>query len=53
MPIFYYFLRRNLDDVDMRFPLATTNYLGEIGDFVDIEGIGFTITDYAVEYDYE
>ncbi len=50
MLIFYYFLKRSLDDVENVFPFRTTDFWGEVGDFVEIDGVGYIITDYAFTF---
>lgn len=50
MPIFYYFLKRTLTGETSKYPITTDVYMGEIGDYVDLDGCGYIITDYAVEY---
>lgn len=47
--IFYYFLRRAIDDTPYSTPYCTDTFLGDIGDFVSIDGVGYYISDYAVE----
>ena len=47
--VFWYFLKRSLDNTQMRDPVPFFSYLGEIGDYVDLDGVGYIITDYAVE----
>lgn len=49
MRIFYFFLKSSLDDVPAKAPICTDVFLGDIGDFVDIDGVGYIITDYAEE----
>ena len=48
---FYYFLESA--DGQHREPYRTDEYLGEIGDMVDLDGEEYMIVDYAVDiYDY-
>jgi len=49
MPVFYYFLKKNLTGEMREVPYITESYLGEVGDFCTIDGIGYTIVDYVVE----
>ena len=51
MYIFYYFLKRNLTDEVSKIPFVSNDYLGDISDFVSIDGVGYTIVDYAVEWE--
>ena len=45
--VFYYFLKRTLDDTDEM--ITTNDFLGDIGDYVEIDGVGYTVSDYAME----
>lgn len=47
--IFYYFLKNSVDDTELSTPICTDKYLGEIGDYCEIDGVGYYITDYTVE----
>lgn len=47
--IYYYFLKSTLNDEVLSNPINSNFYLGEIGDFIEINGIGYIITDYAEE----
>lgn len=47
--VFYYFLTTSLDEIKRENPYVTDQYLGEVNDFVEIDGIGYYITDYAIE----
>ena len=49
MLIFYYFLKSSLEGVVRDTPYITDIYMGDIGDFVTIDGVGYIIIDYAVE----
>ena len=49
MTKYYYFLKRSVDDVMTKYPFCSMEFLGEIGDYVDIDGVGYIITDYAIE----
>ena len=44
---FYYFLKNAEGSVIE--PYCTDEYLGEIGDIVDLDGEKYTIVDYAVD----
>ena len=46
---FYYFLKTAVDEDPIEFPYHTDEYLGEIGDFIELDGIGYIITDYAID----
>jgi hypothetical protein len=46
---FTYFLKSAVDDQPLDKPICSDFYYGEIGDFVEIDGIGYIITDYAEE----
>ncbi len=50
MPIFYFFVKTSVGDVVRPNPICSDEFLGEIGDFVEIDGVGHIITDYAEEY---
>lgn len=47
--IFYYFLRRSVDGIPMDRPYPSFDYLGEPSDFVELDGVGYIIEDYATE----
>ena len=46
---YWYFLMRTTDDVMIDTPISSPYYLGDINDYVEIDGIGYIITDYAEE----
>ena len=49
--IFYFFLTRTLDDTTEIYP--TDTFLGDIGDYIELDGVGYTISDYTIEtYNY-
>lgn len=49
---FYYFLK-NAGSGNLIEPYRTDEFLGEIGDIVDLDGELYIIVDYAVDiYDY-
>lgn len=47
--LFWYFLKSSVDDIVRQSPICSECYLGEIGDFVELDGVGFIIIDYAIE----
>jgi len=47
--IFYYFLKRARNNDPVSIPYCTSVYMGEIGDFITLDGVGYYITDYAME----
>ena len=46
---YFYFLKSALDDNINYFPTLSDNFLGDIGDYIEIDGVGYTIIDYAEE----
>ena len=50
--VFYFFVKSTLTDNKREFPICTDQWLGDIGSYVEWDGIGYTITDYAVEEVY-
>lgn len=50
--IFYYFLKRSIDNTCIKQPYPTLDYLGDIGDFCTIDGVGYYIVDYTIEVAY-
>jgi len=47
---FYFFLRSSIDGERKLDPVCTYNeFLGAIGDYVEIDGAGYIIDDYASE----
>ena len=46
---YWYFLKSSLDDVETKEPIYSDTYLGDVGDFYDMDGVGYIISDYAVE----
>ena len=50
--IFYYFLKRSFDDTAISIPYTTFDFLGDIGEFVELDGVGYIIKDYATEVVY-
>lgn len=47
--MFYYFLKSSVDDVQREDPICTDEYLGDIGEFCEIDGVGYIIVDYVEE----
>lgn len=47
--IYYFFLKRTLTGEKRETPFCSTTFIGDIGDFIQIDGIGYQITDFAVE----
>jgi hypothetical protein len=50
--LFYYFLRSAIDDSVNEQPYLTEDFLGEVGDFIELDGVGYYVEDYAME-DFE
>lgn len=50
MRVFYFFVKTSIDNVVRDTPICSDEFLGDIGDFVEIDGVGYIITDYAEEY---
>ena len=48
--MYWYFVKRAFDDVIIDIPFPSNDYLGDINDFVEIDGVGYIITDYAEEW---
>ena len=49
MSIFYFFLKSAVDDEPLKDPICTDCFLGEIGDFIEFDGIGYIVEDYTEE----
>lgn len=49
MLVFYYFLKTSLESTMRDTPYVTDTYMGDIGDFVSIDGVGYIIVDYVIE----
>lgn len=47
--IFYYFLKRSFDNFVIKTPYITFDFLGNVGEFIEFDGVGYIIEDYAVE----
>lgn len=47
--IFYFFVKSAFNDVQKEEPIYSTDFLGDIGDFCEVDGVGYIITDYAEE----
>lgn len=50
--LYYYFLRSAIDDSKITDPYITSDKIGNVGDFVELDGVGYYIDDYAEE-EYE
>lgn len=46
---FWFFIKRSLDDEIKIDPIYSDCFLGDIGDFIEIDGVGFIIIDYVEE----
>ena len=51
--IFYYFLSRSVDGTRMANPYITFDFLGDINGFVELDGVGYYIDDFAIEPAYK
>ena len=51
--IFYFFVNFAIDDEPCADPIITTDFIGDIGDYVERDGIGYFIRDYAIEDYYQ
>ena len=49
MTVFYYFVKRAIDNVKVEKPLYFEKFIGDIGEFLDIDGVGYVIVDFVVE----
>ena len=47
--LYYYFVKSAVDDFPLEDPICSENYLGEIGDSIVEDGVGYIITNYVVE----
>lgn len=47
--IFYFFLKSAVDDIPVENPICTDDFLGEVGEFVELDGVGYIVTDYVEE----
>ena len=47
--VFEFFLKSCLNDEVLKYPYMTDTFLRDIGDFVEIDGVGYIIVDYAEE----
>lgn len=48
--IFYYFVKRALTGEVKELPICSDEYLGDINDYIEYNGTGYIIIDYAIEY---
>ena len=52
--MFYFFLKSSVDDERKANPVCTVNeFLGDIGDYVELDGAGYIIDDYTSEPIYD
>lgn len=49
MTVFYYFVKRAIDNVKVDEPLYFEKFIGDIGEFLEIDGVGYVIVDFVVE----
>ena len=49
MRVFYYFLKTAVDDMPVKDPIYSETFLGDIGEFIRIDGINYIIIDYVEE----
>ena len=49
MTVFYYFVKRAIDNVKVEEPLYFEKFIGDIGQFIEIDGVGYVIIDFVVE----
>ena len=49
MTVFYYFVKRAIDNVKVEEPLYFAKFIGDIGQFIEIDGVGYVIIDFVVE----
>jgi hypothetical protein len=47
--IFYYFVKSALNGDVKENPICSDEFLGDIGDFIEFNGVGYIIIDYAEE----
>ena len=47
--LYYYFVKSAVDDFPLEDPICSKDFLGEIGDSIVEDGIGYIITNYIVE----
>lgn len=47
--IFYFFVKSALDGTVKKNPICSDEFLGDVGDFIEFNGIGYIIIDYAEE----
>jgi hypothetical protein len=51
--IFYFFVNSAIDDEPCTEPIITDEFLGDIGDYIEFDGAGYYIRDYAIEDYYQ
>lgn len=49
MTVFYYFVKRAIDNVKVEEPLYFEEFIGDIDQFIEIDGVGYVIVDFVVE----
>ena len=49
MTVFYYFVKRAIDNVKVEEPLYFEKFIGDIDQFIEIDGVGYVIVDFVVE----
>lgn len=47
--VFYFFLTNALDGTEVKGPYCSQIFLGDVGEFVSIDGVGYYIRDFVVE----
>lgn len=47
--IFYFFLKSAVDDTPVKDPICIDEFIGDIGEFVELDGVGYIVTDYVEE----
>ena len=47
--LFYYFVKNSMNDTVNKTPICSSKFMGDIGDYCEIDGVGYYIEDYAVE----
>jgi len=53
MKLFYFFVNSSVDDEPRTEPIITNTFLGDVGDYVEVDGAGYYVRDYAVEDCYQ
>lgn len=47
--LFYYFLKRSMTGEMRELPICTDSWMGDISNYIEIDGVGYIIVDYAIE----